>query len=138
MSRNTIYNTKQKDKILDVIKKCDYEFTIKDIYNTLDKKIGLTTIYRYIDRLVEDGFVNKNIGKDNITYYRYLESCTKENHFYLKCDLCGTMEHVDCDCIKELSEHIINNHKFIPSKKNIIINGICNKCEGSVKNEEKN
>ena len=122
------YNTKQKDMILDVIRKEKKEFTIKDIYNSLDGAAGLTTIYRLVDKLVIDGILHKHISKDNITYYEYLEECDKENHFYLKCEKCGNMIHVDCDFVEELENHITNEHKFKLDKKMIIINGICNKC----------
>ena len=129
MKRNSHYNTKQKNIIIDYIKNVKNDFTIKDIYNSLNKEIGLTTIYRFIDELLEHDEIAKTIGDDNITYYHYLENCNEDNHFYLKCDNCGEMIHVDCDCIKELSHHITNNHKFIPSKKNIIIPGTCDKCK---------
>lgn len=122
------YNTKQKNIILDIIKKQKKEFTIKDIYTKLDCKIGLTTIYRLVDKLVDEGILTKNISKDNITYYQYLEKCDHDNHFYLKCDNCGEMIHIDCDCIGELSKHINKEHKFKLSESHIIINGLCQKC----------
>lgn len=130
MSRNDSYKTKQKDIIINVIKKQNHEFTIKDIYESIKDKVGLTTIYRLIDKLVEEKKLNKTISSDNTTYYQYLEECSNENHFYLKCDKCGTLIHVDCDCIEELINHINKDHKFIPNKKNIIINGLCRKCIG--------
>ncbi len=128
MKSRESYNTKQKDIIIVDIKKHKDEFTIKDIYNELDGKIGLTTIYRLIDKLVESGTINKSIGKDNVTYYQYLEECDKENHFFLKCESCGTMEHIDCDCIEELSNHISKEHNFSLTD-HIIINGKCNNCK---------
>ena len=126
------YKTKQKDIVLNIIKKEKKEFTIKDIYNSLNKTIGLTTIYRLVDKLVNDNRLNKYIGKDNITYYQYLEECKEDNHFYLKCNKCGTLIHIDCDCIKELTNHILDKHNFKPIKENFIINGICNKCSKEV------
>lgn len=122
------YNTKQKDKILEIIQKQEKQFTVKDIYNDLNKEIGLTTIYRLIDNLVDTKRLNKYIGKDNITYYEYLEKCENNNHFFLKCDKCGRLIHIDCDCIIDLYNHILKKHNFIPNKDNIIINGICNNC----------
>lgn len=122
------YNTKQKDIILDLIKKNHHEFTVKDIYENIKEEVGLTTVYRLVDKLVDEGRVSKTIGKDNQTYYQYLEECDNENHFYLKCDNCGSMMHIDCDCIKELSKHISEEHKFKLKEKSIIINGICKKC----------
>ena len=123
------YNTRQKDLLLDVISSQKKEFTIKDIYSKLNNKVGLTTIYRFIEKLEKENLVTKSVGNDNMTYYQYLGKCNHENHFYLKCDKCGEMKHIDCDCILELSEHIHKEHKFIPNKEKIIINGICNKCK---------
>ena len=121
------YNTKQKDLILNVLKNKKKEFTVKDIYDELDNKVGLTTIYRLVDKLVLEGRINKSIS-NNITYYQYLEDCNEENHFYLKCDNCGRLVHIDCDCIVELSEHIFKEHNFKPNKNKIIISGICKEC----------
>ena len=122
------YKTKQKEIIINIIEGINHEFTIKDIYNSLNNKVGLTTIYRVIDNLVNENYVNKRIDKNNITYYDYLEKCDNENHFFLKCNSCGNLTHVDCECINDLYNHINKNHKFKLNKENIIINGICNKC----------
>ncbi len=128
MNKRNHYDTKQKDIIINCIKNHE-EFTINEIYEELKGKVGLTTIYRKVDSLVEDNKVKKYIGKDNITYYQYLCECDKDNHFYLKCDKCGTLEHIDCDCINELSDHINKNHEFEINKQNIVINGVCKNCK---------
>ncbi len=128
MNRNEIYKTKQKDLIINEIKKQNHEFMIKDIYNELNGKVGLTTIYRMIDKLVGEGLLNKTIGENNITYYQYLEKCNHENHFYLRCEKCGNIIHVDCDCITELMSHIAKEHEFKINNEHIVINGICSKC----------
>lgn len=121
------YSTKQKDLILSVIKSKEKEFTIKDIYNELEG-VGLTTVYRLVDKLVDEGYIKKNISNDNTTTYEYLEKCEEENHFYLKCEKCKRLEHVDCDCIDELYKHINKKHSFKLNKENIVINGICKNC----------
>lgn len=124
----TSYSTKQKEIILDVVRKKTKQFTIKDIYEVINEKVGLTTVYRLVDKLVDEGILNKEIGKDNITYYQYLEKCNEDNHFYLKCDTCGKVIHIDCDCINDLSNHIFKHHMFKANKEKIIINGKCNNC----------
>lgn len=122
------YNTKQKELILNIIKKQKSEFTVKDIHKELKDKTGLTTIYRVVDKLVEDKKIRKTISDNNITYYNYLGDCNCSNHIYLKCDKCGEMEHIDCECIKDLTNHIFVEHNFKTSNEHIIINGFCNKC----------
>ncbi len=121
------YNTKQRSVVLDLIKNVNREFTINELYEELKGSVGLTTIYRLVDKLVLEGLLTKEV-RDNNHYYLYVEKCNLDNHFYLKCDKCGKLIHIDCDCIKELTEHICNEHSFIPNKEHIIINGICSKC----------
>lgn len=120
------YNTEQKELLLDIISKENGEFTVKNISNKTD--VGLTTIYRFIDKLVKEGKLTKEIGNDNTTYYQYLEDCDCDDHFYLKCSNCGELTHVDCECINDLSNHIKKHHNFKISKEHIIINGTCSKC----------
>ncbi len=132
MKRNDTYNTKQKDLILSIIKKQNHEFTVKDIYEKVKDNTGLTTIYRLVDKLVSEGYLNKHISKDNVTYYEYLEECSHDDHFFLKCEKCGTLIHVDCECINDLSDHLLNNHNFSINKKNIILNGLCKSCKKGI------
>ena len=134
MERNSNYKTKQKEMIIALIKNSNSLFTVKGIYNKLNKEIGLTTIYRLVDKLVDEEVLVKTIGKDNVTYYQYLEECDEENHFFLKCENCGEVEHVDCDCIETLSNHISKEHKFNLTD-HVIIPGICKKCFKGEKNE---
>ena len=123
------YNTKQKDLILNTIKKYNREFTVKEIYEEIKDTTGLTTIYRLVDKLVSEEVLSKIIKSDNITYYQYLGECHEKNHIYLKCDSCGKLTHVDCKCIKELTEHISKDHGFKTTDSHIIINGLCKSCK---------
>ena len=123
-----VYNTKKKDIIYGVVKGQGKEFTVKDIYNRVKGSTGLTTVYRVIDKLVSDGIIKKYIKDDNVICYQYLEDCDKSNHFYLKCDACGKLVHVDCDCIRNLFNHILDEHDFVPYDKQFVINGLCSEC----------
>lgn len=121
------YNTKQKDIILNKISRLNKEFTIKELYNLLNKEVGLTTIYRLINKLEEDNCITK-INNDNEAVYQYTGKCNRKNHFYLKCNICGKLYHVDCDYADKLSKHILEDHNFITSEEHIIINGKCKSC----------
>ena len=48
------YNTKQREVILLAIKKQTKGFLVKDLYEQLGGKIGLSTIYRMVDALAND------------------------------------------------------------------------------------
>jgi Fur family ferric uptake transcriptional regulator len=128
MSRSEGYNTRQKDQVLAVIKKQKNGFSAKAIYEALDRKIGLTTIYRFVEKLSNEGVLLKINMEDNTSVYQYVEPCHDFDHFYLKCEKCGKLEHVDCEKVKGLTEHIYNEHHFKLSAKHIIISGLCAEC----------
>ena len=86
--------------------------------------VGVFTVFAF-----NLGYLTKEIGNDNNTYYQYINKCEEENHFYLKCISCGQLIHVDCSFVEELSNHIISHHKFKLSKDHIIINGLCEECQ---------
>ena len=46
--------------ILDILKNKKYDFTIKEIYEELNQEVGLTTIYRLINKLVNEIVNNKS------------------------------------------------------------------------------
>ncbi len=127
MSRGN-YHTKQKKVIYDLIENMNCAFTVKDIYQKVSSDISSATVYRFIDQLVSDGVLSKYEGKDHSIYYQYIKHCDCLNHVYLRCDKCGSLVHVECDFMEELSEHIFYHHQFFPNKDHIIINGICKNC----------
>ncbi len=130
------YNTKSKEIVAEEIKCFSNGFTIKELKESLDnkdKKIGLTTIYRALDKLENEGIVKKYFDENNVAHFKYVNDCTSENHFYLKCVKCEKMYHVDCSCIDELSIHILKQHKFSIDTRNIILPGICNNCKSFLK-----
>lgn len=135
MARDT-YNTKTREIVSEEIKNFNNGFTIKELKESLDKKeikIGLTTIYRALEKLLDDGIVKKYFDENNITHFKYVMDCTSERHFYLKCDKCNKMYHIDCGCIDDLSQHILKQHKFSIDTRNIILSGLCNSCKNFIK-----
>ena len=126
-----LYNTKQKQLILEVLNnnknKC---FTVKEISEKLlnyDIKVGTTTIYRFLDELVNKGRVSKIFDDETkSTLYRYLE--LDDGHWHLRCYKCGELIHLDCRQLNELMIHIKKEHNFVIDNTRLIIDGICQKC----------
>ncbi len=122
------YNTKPRQKVLALIKKQVKDFTAKSIYEELGGEIGLTTIYRFIESLEAEGIILKVSQENNTARYQYVEPCEDKDHFYLKCEKCGKLEHVDCEKMHGLAEHIAKEHHFSLAQTHIIINGHCAEC----------
>lgn len=131
MEQRNTYNTKQKKLIREKILEMEGDFTVKELFSELietDESVGLTTVYRAIDKLVEEGEIIKTVGRDRTIYYRCVEKCERMGHCLLKCERCGKMEHEDCHVVEELEEHLKIRHHFLMDKKDIIIYGLCESC----------
>ena len=123
------YKTEQRKELLDYLVKNNKKFVkADDIEKHLKKRnfsIGLSTIYRFLNSLEEQGKVRVE-HKEHTKYYQYIsEECS--NHYHLQCKKCGKLIHLHCDDIKELKEHISKEHNFeIDSIATIV--GICAEC----------
>ena len=122
------YNTKQKDIIINyLIKNKDKCLTINQIYNYINKnnKIGLTTIYRFLNKLESESLIKKYTDKKEATY-QYINNVECKNHIHLKCLKCNQIIHLDCNEAIKLSKHISDEHKFIIDST---IFGLCKECQ---------
>ena len=132
--RKSTYETSQKKLILDYLKEnSDKYVSAGEIMEYLVKnnqKVGLTTIYRFLNVLENEG----NLRVENIKNtrcFQYIEDDCK-NHFHLKCEKCGKVEHLECQEMKELCKHIGAEHGFAIDIQNAI-NGVCQSCQAKEK-----
>ena len=134
MKRDSGYNTKQKEKLLDyLIKNKEKHTNVQEISAFLNAEgtpVGVATIYRQLDKLVDKGIVRKYAfdGK-TCACYQYIDSergC--HNHFHLKCLSCGRLIHLDCDHLAEISNHIAKEHGFQIDSSQTVFYGICSDC----------
>ena len=134
MTTANTYKTKQREIILNYLKdNSDKHLTIESIGNYLDsqnEKVGQTTIYRYVNFLVEEGLVRKYIiGPGQPACFQYAENSEEcEKHYHLKCNDCKKVLHVNCKIFKNVEEHLENRHNFEIDSSKLLIYGTCNEC----------
>lgn len=133
MAVNT-YKTKQREIILNYLKSNkDKHLTIEDVSNHLkqqNEQVGQTTIYRYINILVNDGLVRKYIiDLGQPACFQYIENTKEcESHYHLKCNNCGDILHISCRVFKDIENHLNEEHKFKIDNSKLILYGTCDKC----------
>ena len=106
------YKTKQKEILLECLtENKNVHLTAADISQRLRDKgqsMGMSTVYRQLDKLVATGFVRKYIIDENSSAcYQYVDrsgECCE--HFHLKCNCCGKLIHTDCSLMKKIAEQI--------------------------------
>jgi len=131
------YNTKQREELLSFMKsKIGEHITVNDIckyFASTDTKVGTTTIYRHLEKLVEEGKVKKYV-LDNTTAacFEYIDTqkeCNENGCTHLKCLKCGRLIHMHCEDLKATEEHILKNHYFKLDMTRTVLYGLCQSCQ---------
>lgn len=124
------YNTKQKDEIIAAVReRGDGHFTAEEICLSLKENgVGLSTVYRHLDRLVKDGVLRKYVsGAGESACYQLLGGCGE--HFHLKCVVCGKLEHLSCSHLDGIRHHVLEEHGFSVDPGRTVFYGVCAACK---------
>ncbi|MBR1743863.1 MAG: transcriptional repressor, partial [Lachnospiraceae bacterium] len=89
MSESRTYHTKQQQSILEIMEKMEEKYvTAGEVLQALKEEgaqVGLTTVYRRLDRLVKEGLVQKIVLDGNSgACYQYVGGKEETSHFLLK------------------------------------------------------
>ncbi|MCI5697814.1 MAG: transcriptional repressor [Clostridiales bacterium] len=99
------------------------------------EKMGLTTIYRHLKNLEDEGLVVSN-KLEGVSWTSYRASgrsgnsvshgdSSEESSFYLQCEDCGKMVHFQCHEIDHLYQHLKSDHQFSVNPDKTIFYGHC-------------
>lgn len=132
------YRTAARTHIMEYLQQnSDRSVTAADISVYLENSglaINLSTIYRYLGKLAEEGLVNKYTSESGSTalYQIAALSGACDGHLHLKCVRCGRIYHLDCEFMDEITEHILKDHGFEIICKGSVLNGLCDHCRTAV------
>lgn len=135
-----MYKTNNRVRIMDYLQKCsDKAVSVPEITDHLahaGNPVNKTTVYRYLDRLEEEGLVIRYTAEDGRhAAYQYVgESNTCDEHLHLKCLSCGQVSHLECGFMDEIAEHMQKDHGFQIECRNSVIYGYCARCRAKEKN----
>lgn len=134
MKTNNGYNTRQRQLIWEYLREHPGQHVgVDDVVQYLAAKqspVGRATVYRYLDRLVEEGAVRRyHLGANAGACYEFIpEPGHCSAHFHLKCTKCGKLEHVECKQLMEIADHVAQEHGFSIDQTKTVFYGICNHC----------
>lgn len=130
-----LYKTKQRLYILEFLKQHrDEHITAETIINYFRKigtPISKATVYRYLDNLVEENKVRKYTTSEHnsAACFQYAnENGECNNHYHMMCTKCGTLIHINCKELEELTNHIYFKHNFKLDIFKTVMYGICENC----------
>ena len=132
------YVTRQRGELLAYLETMrGVHVTVQDAYGHFrlcGRPIGLTTLYRQFERLVDEGVVRKYIiDKNSPACFEYAgvrSGCHGPMCFHCLCERCGRLEHLKCEELEGISAHLAARHGFAVNPTRTVFYGLCADCRG--------
>ena len=121
-------NTKQKEIILDILEHNRIHPTIHEIYELAKEKyptIGQATIYRNVNRLVDEGKILKIPNRTNDSYHYDINI---SSHDHLLCKGCGKIIDIFDNDYSKIFNTIEKTNSVKIDKAIILLEGFCSNC----------
>ncbi len=110
--------TKNRKKIIDLLKKKDKAFTAQAIHEEL-VDLDLATVYRSLNLFVKEGLVRElRLSKGESSY-----EINDDGHEHAVCSKCGKVRHISVD--KDKLKEVLNLTDFEVEDIEINIKGTC-------------
>ncbi len=131
-----MYKTKQRGELIEFLEtNSGKHITVSDVcehFKAGGKNIGTATVYRQLEKMVDDGLVNKYIVDINspacFEYIANDKGHRKEQCYHCKCEKCGKLIHLHCDDMVELQKHLLDEHDFVLNPARTVFYGLCSEC----------
>ena len=121
-------NTWQKTAVLEQLSNTDEFVSAQELHQKISqsgKKLGLTTVYRALTEMVEQGMADSLSISDGEMRYRI---CTPEHHHHLICKVCGKTVEFDMPGFEELALQVAKANGFTELSHEIELFGVCKDC----------
>ncbi len=122
--------TRQRDRVAEAVLTSDEHLSAEQIRRRLreaGEAVGLATIYRTLDLLVESGLVRAHdFGQG---YRRFEPMPAQAHHDHLICLRCGKVEEFAHDRLERMLPIIADEYGFQPERHRVEIYGVCGPCQ---------
>jgi Fur family ferric uptake transcriptional regulator len=121
--------TGQRAIIFEAVRAHKGHLTAEEVYKLARAKnryINLSTVYRTLDFLKEEGLVTAtDLGGGCIQY----EACGPHPHHHLICQRCGRVEALDHALLEPLQRTLRKEYEFEARLDHFAIFGLCGRCQ---------
>ena len=126
------YQTKQRDKIEQALfSRPEEHFTAEQLLALLEPRgVSRATLYRTLQKLLAEGRIRKYEAGEGVgACYQSAIAPACAKHYHLKCSGCGQLFHMECGMVRELEEHIKEEHNFRLDPARTVFYGLCQACQ---------
>jgi len=121
-------NTRQRSEVLALLREVEGFRTPQQLYVELrqrDAQVGLTTVYRTLQLLVDAGEVDTTRLPGGEQLFRW---CSPSHHHHLVCRRCGTAVEVKGPAVERWADRVAGEHGYTDIDHTIEIFGTCADC----------
>ena len=106
----------------------------QDVYAVLRSEggsVGLSTVYRHLQSLVDDGVVDVIHTPDGEATYRFCgEAGDSGHHHHLVCRQCGRTEEIEGRAVERWAGEVAEVHGYTDVDHTVELFGRCAECAG--------
>lgn len=131
MSTTPQRRTRQRATIAEVLEDLKEFRTAQEIHDLVRQQghsVGLATIYRNLQSMVEAGEVDLVRLPDGQASYRACGTATHAHHHHLTCRTCGRTVEIEFPGVEELIDSFARDHGFTAVDHEIELHGLCPEC----------
>ncbi|PWD49498.1 transcriptional repressor [Serinibacter arcticus] len=124
--------TRQRTAVSDLMEHTEAFHSAQEVHRMLadrDAPVGLATVYRTLQSMVDAGEVDALRGPDGETRYRRCDQ--QAHHHHLVCRSCGTTVELDAEAVEAWSTRIASQHGFTAVEHTIELFGLCAACSAA-------
>ena len=138
MPQKVHYKTKQMSVLLDYLRTTQGQhITAQQICADLQAQgvtMGTATVYRHLERMVEQGLVAKYVVDGTTSAcFEFLgeQHAAAQACYHCKCEQCGALIHLHCEEVQALRSHMLADHGFALDPRRTVFYGVCAQCRAA-------
>lgn len=120
--------TRQRAAVIAALEARDDFLSAQELYEGIRRDgsaVGLTTIYRTLQALADDGLVDVIVRSDGESVYR---QCSTHHHHHLVCRKCRATVEVEAPSVEHWAQHTAREHGYADVTHTLEIFGLCPEC----------
>jgi Fur family ferric uptake transcriptional regulator len=124
-------NTRQGGAVREALQAAEGFCSAQDVYAALraqGQPVGLSTVYRHLQSLVDDGLADVIRTPEGETTYRYCGEAAQGHHHHLVCRYCGRTEEIEGRAIEQWAREMSQRYGYTDIDHTVELFGTCAAC----------
>jgi len=125
--------TRPRKVILQTLLQSESHMDVEELYEKakeVDKNVGISTVYRAINILVECGLAQENTLFEDKKFYEGVYG--RSHHDHLVCTQCKKIEEFHHPMIERFQEKTAEKHEFTIITHQMTLFGVCQNCNCNI------